>query len=224
MRLTTTDSGASALDRLIKALQPSEATVYHLPAIRRSHGQTKDTPDLHGHPPSGTLSALWSRWRRGARLSVKQQYFTVQIAARAAERDAAVTALARTVLEQYLDQAVSELQARLDQEVEELEAARQQAAHVEGEREPDDPYSILQILPEGYRGAFLSDYRAALRAAYPAEGYLALRRMLKRWRKAAETLADSAYQDEENLALQAAETGDFSRYVPAEEVLRQARL
>lgn len=68
------------------------------------------------------------------------------------------------------------------------------AAEVEGDRGSDDPYEILKVLPKQYHEWFLADYRGALRAAYPAEGFLALTTMLRMWRLRAEQYADPGYQ------------------------------
>jgi hypothetical protein len=113
----------------------------------------------------------------------------------ARERENAVRALARAAVERLMNDSVIEVMGLLEKTIEELEASRQRAAHVEGEREPEDPYVILQDLPEEYREWFLADYRRALRDAYPAEGFLALRRMLRQWRKRAEWYGDPAHQE-----------------------------
>ncbi len=78
----------------------------------------------------------------------------------------------------------------------------------EGEREPHDPYEILEILPEKYHNWFLADYRKALHTAYPPQGYLALGRMLQKWRLRAEQYADSGYQEELEKAQHARENAD----------------
>jgi hypothetical protein len=83
----------------------------------------------------------------------------------------------------------------LEKSVEELQAEREHAARVEGNREPDDPCEILKVLPQEYHEWFLADYRWALRAAYPPEGFLALRRLLRQWRERSEWYADPAYQE-----------------------------
>jgi hypothetical protein len=98
------------------------------------------------------------------------------------------------VVERLRDDSVSTLAKRLEKSVEELEAEREHAAQVEGEREPDDPHEILKVLPGQYHEWFLADYRGALRAAYPAEGFLALTRLLRMWRLRAEQYADPSYQ------------------------------
>lgn len=110
------------------------------------------------------------------------------------QREMTLAALARAVLERVRDDSVFELADRLDKSVEELEAERGHAAQVEGERDPDDPHEILKVLPEQYHEWFLADYRGALRAAYPAEGFLALTHMLHKWRLRAEQYADPTYQ------------------------------
>lgn len=112
-----------------------------------------------------------------------------------AERDLALQALARAALEQVKTTTVTELADRLEESVEALEAERAQAAQIEGSREPDDPFEILKVLPQQYHDEFLADYRHALRAAYPAEGFLALRRMLRQWRTRADWYADSGFQE-----------------------------
>jgi Family of unknown function (DUF6247) len=110
------------------------------------------------------------------------------------QREMTLAALARAALERLRYDSVFELADQLDKSVEELEAERDHAAQVEGDREPEDPYEILKILPEQYHDWFLADYRRALRAAYPTEGFLALTRLLHKWRLRAEQYADPAYQ------------------------------
>lgn len=165
------------------------------------------------HPSTGYWSRLLRRHTRDALLA--------ELAARAEAqkaREAALRALAAAALEQLRADSVESVLDRLDERVEEVDESRQQAAQVEGEREPDDPYMILQVLPAEYHEQFESDYRDALRAAYPAEGYLALRRMLKRWRKAAEALSDPAYQAEAEKSRHAIEIGDFTGYASMDEI------
>jgi len=110
------------------------------------------------------------------------------------QREMTLAALARAAMERLRYDSVFELANQLDRSVEELEAERDHAAQVEGDREPQDPHEILKILPEQYHDWFLADYRRALRAAYPAEGFLALSRLLRKWRLRAEQYADPAYQ------------------------------
>ncbi len=83
----------------------------------------------------------------------------------------------------------------MEQQVLDLEAQRHQAAEVEGEREADDPWVILQSLPEQFRDEFEADYRQSLRAAGNPKGFLALRRMLRNWRVRADWYSDPAYQE-----------------------------
>lgn len=110
------------------------------------------------------------------------------------EREITLTALAHAVVERLRDDSVSELEKRLEETVQKLEADREHSAQIEGEREPDDPFEILKVLPERYHEWFLADYRNALRSAYPAEGFLALKRMLGMWRLRAEQYASLSYQ------------------------------
>jgi hypothetical protein len=84
---------------------------------------------------------------------------------------------------------------RLERQVLELETQRRQASEVVGEREPDDPWTILQLLPEQYREEFEDDYRRALRAAGDPKGFLMLRRTLRNWRVRADWYADPAHQE-----------------------------
>lgn len=138
------------------------------------------------------------------------------------QREITLVALARAVLERLRDDSVSGLADLLDKSVEELEAERDHAAQVEGEREPDDPSEILKVLPEQYHEWFLADYRRALRAAYPAGGFLALTLMLRKWRLRAEQYADPTYRrslDEARMA-QAGNTRPVG-WLSAEEVREQ---
>lgn len=165
------------------------------------------------HAPTGYWSRILRRHTRDALVAE----LTARAEAQKA-REAALRALAAAALEQLRADSVDSVLDRLDERVEEVDESRQQAAHVEGEREPADPYVILQMLPAEHHEHFESDYRDALRAAYPAEGYLALRRMLERWRKAAEALTDPAYQAEAEKSRNAIETGDFTGYASMDEV------
>lgn len=113
---------------------------------------------------------------------------------------------------------VEDVMARLDGEVEAWVSERSGEPGFQGEREPDDPLVVERMLPEDLREQFLAEYRDALRAAYPPGGYVNLRIMLRRWRMAAEVAASAAYQHEEDRSRQAAETGDFTGYVPWEQV------
>lgn len=111
-----------------------------------------------------------------------------------AEREEALRAVAAEALERLQD-PTRELADRLERQVRDLEDQRRQAAEVEGEREPDDPWVILQRLPEQYREEFETDYRQALRAAGNPRGFLALRRTLRNWRVRADWYSDAAYQE-----------------------------
>ena len=217
--MTATDSDAFAeVDRFIEALKEPVASgpyvVTYSSLLRHLHG------DEHEQASRGALARVLRALRmRGPLVEGPRD---LERLAAGQERQVALQALAIAALERVKTQTAEELADRLEQFVEELEESRQQAVQVEGDREPDDPYSILQILPDEYHQQFLNDYRGALRAAYPAEGYLALQRMLKRWRKAAEALSDPAYQAEAERSLQAAETGDFTGYTRMDEVFRRS--
>jgi hypothetical protein len=110
-----------------------------------------------------------------------------------AEREEALRAVAAQALERLQD-STRELADRLERQVEDLEAQRNQAAEVEGERESDDPWVILEMLPEHCREEFEADYRRALRAAGNPKGFLALRRTLRNWRVRADWYSDPSYQ------------------------------
>jgi len=194
-------TGPDAIERLIGALQGWREDDSYPPSHMHA------TPDdvrvskqriyvyLGGEPHrhEGALRSLvrWlhSKWTREVWVSE-----STEAAQRGIERERALTALAVAALEQLRDDSARDLADLLDKSVEELEAERQEAARVEGVREPDDPSEILKVLPEEYREWFLADYRRALRAAYPAEGFLALQQMLRKWRLRAEQYSDPAYQ------------------------------
>jgi Family of unknown function (DUF6247) len=110
------------------------------------------------------------------------------------EREEALRAVAAEALERLQD-ATRMLADRMEQQVLDLEAQRRQAAEVEGERDPDDPWVILQMLPEQYQEEFEADYRQSLRAAGNPRGFLAVRRMLRNWRVRADWYSDPAYQE-----------------------------
>jgi hypothetical protein len=186
----------SPFDRLIEALQPHSVMVAPdvqvdvvyldpehgqvvLMQARRDPGETGASERGHAPPVPDTETVHRAILRA---LTASKQ------------REAALSALARALLEQLRDESVSELADLLDKSVEELEAARGHAAQVEGEREPDDPQEILKVLPKQYHEWFLADYREALRTAYPAGGFLGLTRVLHKWRLRAEQYADPAYQ------------------------------
>jgi hypothetical protein len=73
---------------------------------------------------------------------------------------------------------------------------------------------IHRDLPQEHREAFERDYFRALRAARDPRGFGTLRRTLMKWRRAADVLADPAYQTEASRSLAAIERGDFSDYTP----------
>jgi hypothetical protein len=81
-----------------------------------------------------------------------------------------------------------------------------------GEVDRSDPLVIHRDLPPEYREAFEHDYLRALRTARDPKGFVTLRRTLLKWRKAADVLADPAYQAEAARSLTAIESGDFARY------------
>jgi hypothetical protein len=189
---------SSTIDRLIRALEPRPLpapgqgadVVYVLEdgtvtLVQVKHG-VSDQPELESgqrHVDSTILSHAFAQ---------------ALVASR--ERETALTTLARAALERLRDNSVSELIERLDKSVEELEAQRDHAVRVDGDREPYDPHEILKVLPGRYHDWFLADYRGALRAAYPAEGFLALTRMLRKWRLRAEKYAGEDYQRDLGLA------------------------
>lgn len=212
--MTAIDAGTFVdVDRLIDAVAVTEQSDDERLALLV---EFKRYSQAH-HASTG----YWSRIRRRHTRDALRDQLVEALAARAEaqkEREVALRALAAAALERLRADSVDSVLDRLDERVEEVEESRQQAAQVEGEREPDDPYTILHLLPAGYHENFESDYRDALRAAYPAEGYLALRRMLKRWRKAAEALSDPAYQAEAEKSRIAIETGDFTGYASMDEV------
>ncbi|MDR2988618.1 MAG: DUF6247 family protein [Nocardiopsaceae bacterium] len=224
--MTATDHGAfTEVDRLVDAIkeQPEEAVVtYHHTAFAAAlfhQYQRQHERNAQAHAPT----RLWHRLRRRPIASDEQVAKFAALAEAQSARETALRALALAALDRLKDDSVESLADILDRSVEELEESRQQAAQVEGEREPDDPFMILKVLPEDYHEQFLYDYREALRAAYPAEGYLALRRMLKRWAKTAEALSDPAYQAEAERSRRAIETGDFSGYATMNEVFRSSK-
>jgi hypothetical protein len=130
-----------------------------------------------------------------------------QIMSARRERETALIALARAALRHFKDESVDELVDLLEKSVEELDESRQRAGEIEGERGPDDPFTISQLLPETYREWFLNDYREALRDAYPPEGFLALQRMLRHWRRRAEWYTEPGHGEELEAARQAVEEG-----------------
>src|SRR6266567_4004881 len=101
------------------------------------------------HRHEGALRSLvrWlhSKWTREVWVSE-----STEAAQRGIERERALTALAVAALEQLRDDSARDLADLLDKSVEELEAERQEAARVEGVREPDDPSEILKVLAEQY--------------------------------------------------------------------------
>jgi Family of unknown function (DUF6247) len=226
--MTATDHGAfTEVDRLVDAIreQPEAVprTIYVSYAALASALAQEVRWQTHAEPSFWSWSwSLLRMKRRPFRVEGAAAENLARFAEAQAERETALRALALAALDRLKEESVDSLADLLDRSVEELEESRQQASQVEGEREPDDPHEILKVLPAEYHEQFSSDYRDALRAAYPAEGYLALRRMLKRWQKAAEALSDQAYQAEAERSRQAAETGDFSRYTPMDDVFRDS--
>jgi hypothetical protein len=87
------------------------------------------------------------------------------------------------------------------------------------EREdPLDPQRILDELPEGERGFFLSQYREAVERARDPAGWTQLRRVLRLWRYHAEATKDPGYWQ----GLDAA-CGPVGGGMPLEEAVRQYR-
>jgi len=81
-----------------------------------------------------------------------------------------------------------------------------------GELDSSDPMVIHRDLPTEHREAFEHDYLRALRSARDPKGFVTLQRTLLKWRKAADVLADPAYQAEAGRSLAAIGSGDFSGY------------
>jgi hypothetical protein len=87
------------------------------------------------------------------------------------------------------------------------------------EREdPLDPQRILDELPEGERGPFLSQYREALETARDPAGWQQLRRVLRLWNYHAEATKDPGY----SRALEAAR-GPISDGMLLEDAIRRYR-
>jgi hypothetical protein len=192
--LTASPDAPSDLERLIEALEPHPEPDAVLLVPQEGEGEK-------------TVIVEIKRWvadpEHADQHSIELRHETLEAYAAALEhqrvareRENAVRALARAAVERLMHESVTELMGLLEKVVEDLEASRHRAAQVEGEREPDDPYVILQVLPQEYHEWFLADYRRALREAYPAEGFLALQRMLRQWRKRAEWYSDPAYQEQ----------------------------
>jgi uncharacterized protein DUF6247/Mrr restriction endonuclease-like protein len=183
----------SEIDRLIDALQPR----WEVAALDTG------VDVIYLDPEHGQVVAVQAKRYAGAPEKERPHHTldhesinqaVLQALSASQKREMTLLALARAVLERLREDSVSKLAELLDKSVDELEAERGQAAQVEGDREPDDPYEILKVLPEQYHEWFLADYRRALRAAYPAEGYLALTLLLRKWRLRAEQYADPDYQ------------------------------
>lgn len=181
------------LDRLIEALEPHPETV---PSIVLVYGGGVK-PHL-----ARVLSQLWRRRSERAQslvvlvegesdVAVLQQQLD-QMFYKRTEREEALRAVAAEALERLQD-STRELADRLERQVLDLEAQQRHAVEVEGDREPDDPWVILQMLPEQYREEFEDDYRRALRTAGNPKGFLMLRRTLQNWRVRADWYSDPAY-------------------------------
>jgi uncharacterized membrane protein len=185
------------LDRLIEALEPHPETV---PSIVLVSGGGKSHL-------ARALSQLWRRRSEPAQslvilvegevegesdAAVLRQQLD-QMLYKRTEREEALRAVAAEALERLQD-STRELADRLERQVLDLEAQQRQAVEVEGDREPDDPWVILQMLPEQYREEFEDDYRRALRTAGNPKGFLMLRRTLQNWRVRADWYSDPAYQ------------------------------
>jgi len=84
--------------------------------------------------------------------------------------------------------------------------------------DPLDPQRILDELPEGERGFFLSQYREAVEGARDPAGWTQLRRVLRLWRYHAEATKDPGYWQ----ALDAAR-GPVSGGMLLKEAVRQYR-
>ena len=186
--------GRTELDRLIEALEPRPEAAPSIVFI--SWGGRKSQ-----------LARVLSQLRR--RSEAPQQLVVLvegesdavllrqqldQMLHQRAEREEALRALAVQALESLQD-STREFTDRLERQVQDLEAQRSRAAEVEGERESDDPWVILERLPEQYREEFEADYRRALRAAGNPKGFLALRRTLRNWRVRADWYSDPSYQE-----------------------------
>jgi Family of unknown function (DUF6247) len=118
-------------------------------------------------------------------------------------------------LREHLADSVMERLQRLDEEREfKPQWSELGPEFVAGERDPSDPLVIHRDLPPEHREAFEHDYLRALRAARDPKGFVTLRRTLLKWRRAADVLADPAYQAEAARSLAAVESGDFSGYAP----------
>jgi hypothetical protein len=223
------EAGAgSAYDRLIEVLEPSDPAsspdiVYRFTINALSEAMVH-VEVKRGRRKTRTLLDWFLRRGEPAEDQRTGQDALRDALIQADREHAVLRYLAKAALEQARDQTTTQVAECLDVLVEETEADREQAAQIEGERERDDPIEILKMLPTEYHEQFLDDYRRALRAAYPAEGYLALRRMLRRWRAAAEVYADPAFHAEQDRSLRAIETGDLSGYRTLEEVRRDAGL
>jgi hypothetical protein len=190
--LTASPDAPTDLDRLIEALEPRpepDAVVFFQLEGGEGKALLIEVKRFEHAEAEQQLTAEVGQSAVDAYTAALEQ----QEAARA--RENAVRALARAALERLMNESVIEVMGLLEKAIEEMDESRKRAAQVEGEREPDDPYVILQALPDEYREWFLADYRRALRDAYPAEGFLALRRMLRQWHKRAEWYSDPAYQE-----------------------------
>lgn len=204
------------IDALEELLRPQSEGAYPLAPHIDSRSTTTE------HPPSGSVSALWWHVKRLVRSPLDS-------AVESRMRTLSTVYVHRVSVSQGLAQAALELARtdfafgfadRVDATILEEEADREKAARAEGQREPCDPHEILAALPEIYHAQFLTEYRRALRAAYPTEGFLALQQTLKRWRLLADRLSDTEVQAEHERAIRAIESGDLSAYVSAEEYLR----
>jgi hypothetical protein len=80
----------------------------------------------------------------------------------------------------------------------------------------DDPAEILRLLPDGYRGQFLADYRRALDVAQRPDEFRVLQETLRLWQLRAIAYTRPGYADR----LEAARNGDSGDFVPAEQVIR----
>lgn len=197
-------AGHDAIERMIEAIQGMhEHVLYgsssHMHGISRSVDSS--VPGIRvqsgdGVPRRHGAFTHFVRWWHNRRARAVLVWGSSETARIVLEREQALRALALAALEQIREDSARDLADRLDKSVEELVAQRREVAQIEGDREPEDPSEILKVLPAEYRDWFLADYRGALRAAYPGEGFLALQQMLRKWRLRAERYADQNHQRE----------------------------
>jgi hypothetical protein len=86
--------------------------------------------------------------------------------------------------------------------------------------DPDDPVEILRVLPKEFHDQFRTEYhRAAAEAARQVEGYRTLHRLLRLWRLRAVAYSDPDYQAGRAAVEEAARTGNYTEFVPVEDVI-----